>query len=263
MTRFPGRLIALIGIGLCFALSAGAGTVCEYSNRTGLRQYVSRAEYKHWISDGKTCIERKSIPVEMPADSVAGLWQKLIIRPDLGVSWQIDDENKTYIEAAIDTVARPQWVFEFEEFQTRAIETLAGVDTKRSIFWTGGERRDQAIHIVDAWLAEKNPGVLDMKSLFPVLRRDLNAVAEEDAEEMVYAIAYQFLTGERMPMRLTIGLASRGMTRDGLEKRVQEMSAYGRAPLSRLLEFELFAITETEIPDSQFALPEGYRKISP
>ena len=263
MTRFAGRLIALLGVALGVAVVADAGTVCEYSNRTGLRQYVSRAEYKQWMSEGKIRIDRTPINVEMPADSVSGLWQRIIIRPDLGVSWQIDDESRTYTEAPIDTVAPVRWFFEFDEFETRAVETLADVDTRRFIFWTGGERREQAIHMVDAWIAEENPGVLDLESLYPVLKRDLSAVAEEGAEEMVYAIAHLFLSGERMPMRLTIGLASRGMTRESLEKRVPEMNVYGPLPMSKMLEFELFGITETEIPDEEFDLPEGYRKISP
>jgi hypothetical protein len=261
MTRFAGSLITLVGAALCVAFVADAGTVCEYSNRTGLRQYVSRAEYKQWMSEGKIRIDRTPINVEMPADT--GLWKRLIIRPDLDVSWQIDDENKTYVETPIEEATAVQWVFEFEEYETKAVETLADVDTRRYIFWTGGEHRETAIHIVDAWMAEENPGVLDLESLYPVLRRDLTAVAEEGAEEMIYAIAHSFLSGEQMPMRLIIGLASRGMTRERLEKRVQETSAYGALPISKMLEFELFGITEMEIPDEEFDLPEGYRKISP
>ena len=111
MIRSAGRLLIAAVAVFLIAPEAGAGTVCEYSNRTGLRQYVSRAEYKQWMSEGKIRIDRTPINVEMPADSVPGLWQRLIIRSDLGVRWQIDDENQTYIdwdgaEAARDVVFR-------------------------------------------------------------------------------------------------------------------------------------------------------------
>jgi hypothetical protein len=245
---------------LCLATAATAGTLYEYSHRTGFQQYVSRGEYKHWISDGRVRVDRTPVNVEMPADS--GHWQRLILRPDLGVQWQIDDINKTYVESPIDSLAPPSETREFVEQATRAVETLADVDTRRTIFWTGGGEKEEHMRIVDAWLAEENPEGVDPASFYPTIRRDLDAVAEEGVEEGTYAMACSFLSGARMPMRLIIGPGARGLTSDRLAIQVRDMNPYARLPMMKTLEFELFEITEVEVPDGHFDLPEGYREIT-
>lgn len=261
MIRSVSRLFVIALVVATSATSAFAGTICQYKHRVGLQQYLSRGEYKHWMSNGKTRIDRTPINVEMPADTATGLWNHLIIRPDRNVAWQIYDESKTFIETSIDTIAPSRRIWEFHEHETRAVETLADIDTKRSIFWTVGRSGESFIYMADAWLAEEPPGVLTLEDLYPVLKRDLGAVAEDDAEEAIYTIAHLFFGGERMPMRIDIGVANKGLGLERLEALAGQMSPYARLPITKILEFELFEITEEEIPDAQFELPEGYKKI--
>jgi hypothetical protein len=230
--------------------------------RAGSQQAVSRAEYKQWMSEGNIRVDRLATREEFATAIQQILWDRRIIRRDLGLTWEINDKSETYQQGSIMVMPDSGFVWEFVVHESRAIETLAGVDTRRYVFWMLSPFDSSSIVVADAWLADESPPEPDLKTIYPVLLREMQAVGDLRSGELFLSVAQQFARGEKMPMRLTVGLAHQGLDTERFARIVDKMEAYGDLPLNRRLALEIFELEEADVPREQFELPEGLKNAS-